>query len=99
MSNAKRPQPGTNRLRAKESVSSSRSQDNASADFMSSARRSDAYPCGTYYVLLCGDLSERLEDLADRRGMLLEDLAAELIEDGLIRESVIASLVNRGDRR
>ncbi|MFI5880186.1 hypothetical protein [Streptomyces sp. NPDC051554] len=98
MKNEKHPLPGTNRQRAK-SVSSAHTQSATSPEIVTSAGRSGVPPCGTYYVLLCGDLSERLEDLADRRGVLLEDLAAELIEDGLIRESIMASLLNRGEQR
>ncbi|MCI3238213.1 hypothetical protein [Streptomyces spinosisporus] len=55
--------------------------------------------CSTYYVRLCDGLAERLEDLANRRGVLLEDLAAELIEDGLIRASLTESLLTSWEAR
>ncbi|MFJ6895643.1 hypothetical protein [Streptomyces hokutonensis] len=101
MKNEKRPLPGTNRQRTEESVDQNTySQDNAARrEFVAPTAVNGTWPCGTYYVLLCGDLGERLEDLASRRRIHLDDLLRELIENELVRESLISSLVNRGDRR
>lgn len=98
MSAAKRG-PAANRTPHRENdATNATSQNTASPEFMTSTGRSDGWPCGTYYVILCGDLGERLEELASRRGLHLDDLLREMIDEGLARENLITSLVNRGER-
>ncbi|WP_210587125.1 hypothetical protein [Streptomyces sp. GESEQ-35] len=63
-------------------VFSSTAQD--TAEFVEPKKSNGFVPCPVYYVRLCGDLGARLEDLADRRGMRIEDIITELITEGLV---------------
>lgn len=93
------PRPGTNRRGAQGKTAKPLNNTQATAAGREFVEPTGQMPGQVYYVSLCGDLGQRLEETADRRGLPIETVAAELIEEGLVRDAMTASLVSGGEGR